>query len=336
MVYELAKKLLFCLDPEQSHTVATKALDKLSEFGLLKPFFNQIENPVSIMGLRFPNPVGLAAGFDKNAEHVDAMFELGFGFIEVGTVTPKPQDGNPKPRLFRIPEANALINRMGFNNFGLGQFLENVDKIRTKGILGINIGKNATTPIENALSDYLTCLEAVHDYGSYIVVNISSPNTANLRSLQMKESLLPLLSRLRERADELDRASNRKVPLVLKIAPDLNSEELAGVLQSVKETKIDGLICTNTTIDKSFVAGFKHGDEQGGLSGDPLRYKSPQMIAEARAILGQGFPLIGSGGVMSLSDALNFKNSGADLIQLYTGFIYRGPGLVRDIAAGWQ
>lgn len=282
------------------------------------------------MGIEFPNPVGLAAGLDKNGAYIDALAAQGFGFIEIGTITPKPQPGNPEPRLFRLPEAKAIINRMGFNNDGVDQLIENVKAAKFKGVLGINIGKNAMTPVENAVDDYLICLEKVYNYASYITVNISSPNTKNLRSLQSGEALTELLETLKKRQLELAEEYQHYVPLVLKVAPDLEQEDIQFISNQLPQFKIDGLIVTNTTLSREGVENLKHGDEAGGLSGAPVFAKSTACLAAfAKAPQGQ-IPLIGVGGILSGEDAAAKKNAGATLVQVYSGLIYTGPRLVKD------
>jgi dihydroorotate dehydrogenase len=291
-----------------------------------------VDDPVKVMGLTFRNRVGLAAGLDKNGAHVDAFASMGFGFVEVGTVTPKPQPGNPKPRLFRLPARNALINRMGFNNDGVEAFVANVSRAKFDGVLGLNIGKNAATPIERAIDDYLAGLEQVYPRASYVAVNISSPNTKNLRQLQGGDELDRMLAALRERQQRLAREHGRYVPMALKIAPDLDDEQIEAIASRLVDHGIDAVIATNTTISRDAVAGLRHADEAGGLSGAPVLEPSNRVIRALRALLPAKYPIIGVGGILSGRDAMAKIESGATLVQLYTGLVYRGPALVRECA----
>ena len=334
MLYALARPLLFTLDPETAHRIALALADGAQAahlLGLLAP--RVPPTPVRAMGIEFPNPVGLAAGLDKNAEHIDALAALGFGFIEVGTVTPRPQPGNPRPRLFRLPRAQALINRFGFNNVGLNAFMANVARARWRGVLGINIGKNFDTPLERAADDYVACLEGVYRAASYVTVNVSSPNTRGLRALQDREALDALLARLARSREQLADRHGRRVPLVLKVAPDLDDEQTRGVAAAVRAHRFDGLIATNTSLMRDGVAGLPHAQEAGGLSGAPIRARATRTLALLAAGLGGEVPLIGTGGIMSGSDAAEKFAAGAALVQLYTGLIYRGPALIAECAA---
>jgi dihydroorotate dehydrogenase len=334
--YALTRPFLFGLDPERAHDLTLGALARIQRTPLICVVAQtRIEDPVSLAGLAFPNRVGLAAGLDKNGRCIDGLAALGFGSIEVGTVTPKPQPGNPKPRMFRLPEARALINRLGFNNDGLAAFIANVRRARFRasgGILGLNIGKNASTPIEEAASDYLACLEGVYPHADYVTVNISSPNTANLRSLQGNQALDPLLATLQSRKAELARQHGRRVPIFVKIAPDLDEAQVTSIAATLTANGIDGVIATNTTLDRSAVRHLQHGAEAGGLSGAPVFEPSNRVIAQLRAALGSTYPIIGVGGVMSGADARAKVAAGANLVQLYTGFVYRGPELVGEAA----
>ncbi|HIX61036.1 MAG TPA: quinone-dependent dihydroorotate dehydrogenase [Candidatus Halomonas stercoripullorum] len=332
-MYALARSILFRLDAETAHGHALTALDLAHRLKLAGRLGGKrIDDPVELMGLRFPNRVGLAAGLDKNADHLDALGALGFGFVEVGTVTPRPQEGNPKPRLFRLPERGAIINRMGFNNAGVEHLVERVKATRFDGVIGINIGKNLTTPVEHAVEDYLLCLEKVHAHADYVAVNISSPNTPGLRNLQFGEHLDALLGTLREAGSRLDQASGRRVPLAVKIAPDMSEEEVGLVATSIATNEMDAVIATNTTIARDAVVGLPHANEQGGLSGRPVFEASSQVIRALRRHLPQ-LPIIGVGGIDSGEAARAKLEAGADLVQLYTGFIYRGPALVGECAA---
>ncbi|MCM5704756.1 quinone-dependent dihydroorotate dehydrogenase [Larsenimonas salina] len=330
-MYSLARPWLFRLDPEVAHGLTLSMLDQAHRFNMSHRLAGVESDgtPVELMGLRFPNRVGLAAGLDKNADHLDGLGALGFGFVEVGTVTPRPQAGNSKPRLFRLPERQAIINRMGFNNAGVAHLVRQVDASRYDGVIGINIGKNLTTEVEDAVHDYLTALNAVHGSADYVTVNISSPNTPGLRTLQFGDHLDRLLGQLREQCARLDQAAGRRVPLVVKIAPDMTDEEVVLVAQCLKAQAIDGLIATNTTVDKSTVAALEHGSEQGGLSGAPVREASTRIIERFRSEL-PDMPIIGVGGILSGADALEKRRAGADLVQLYSGLIYRGPELVGE------
>ena len=328
MLYSLARPLLFSLAPERAHELTLSLLKSTHKMGLMRQ--SVALKPVTCMGIEFPNPVGLAAGLDKNGAYIDALASQGFGFIEIGTITPLPQAGNPEPRLFRLPKAKAIINRMGFNNDGVDQLVENVKASKFKGVLGINIGKNAATPVEKAVDDYLICLEKVYNYASYITVNISSPNTKNLRSLQSGDALTELLETLKKRQLELAEENQHYVPLVLKVAPDLESEDIQFIAQQLLTFKLDGLIVTNTTLSREGVENLPHGDEAGGLSGAPVFAKSTACLATfAEALKGQ-IPLIGVGGILSGQDALAKKNAGASLVQVYSGLIYTGPNLIKD------
>ncbi|WP_085316223.1 quinone-dependent dihydroorotate dehydrogenase [Derxia lacustris] len=336
-LYSLARPLLFLIDPEKAHHLTFGGLDTLEKLGLPGCLMQQRipADPREVMGLRFPNPVGLAAGLDKDGEHIDALARMGFGFIEVGTVTPRPQPGNPQPRLFRLPEADAIINRMGFNNGGVDAFVRNVQRsrfYREGGVLGLNIGKNASTPIERAADDYLHCLERVYPYASYVTVNISSPNTKNLRQLQGGDELDALLAALMQSRDRLADRHGKRVPLALKIAPDLDDEQIARIAELLLRHRVDGVIATNTTLARDAVAGLRHADEAGGLSGAPVKAASDRVIAALHARLGDALPIIGVGGVLSGADAADKCKAGARLVQLYTGLIYRGPALVADCA----
>ncbi|MCG6657357.1 quinone-dependent dihydroorotate dehydrogenase [Halomonas campisalis] len=331
-MYSLARSILFRLDAETAHGMALRALDAAHRLSLAARLGGgRVEDPVELMGLRFPNRVGLAAGLDKNADHLEALGALGFGFVEVGTVTPRPQDGNPRPRLFRIPQQGAIINRMGFNNAGVDHLVERVRKRRYDGIVGINIGKNLTTPVERAVEDYLHCLEKVHAHADYVTVNISSPNTPGLRNLQFGEHLDALLGALREAGSRLDAAAGRRVPLAVKIAPDMTPEEVGLVAESIVSSEMDAVIATNTTVSREAVAGLPHADEQGGLSGRPVFEPSNAVIRELRRHLPR-LPIIGVGGIDSGEAAVAKRRAGADLVQLYSGFIYRGPALVGECA----
>jgi dihydroorotate dehydrogenase len=335
--YPLARALLFRLDPERAHEVTMHALARLQG----SPFEwtvreRMVSDPIEVAGLRFPNRVGLAAGLDKNARCIDGLGALGFGFVEVGTVTPKPQPGNPKPRLFRLPQANALINRLGFNNDGLEAFIANVKRssFRRHGrILGLNIGKNAATPIEQATSDYLVCLDGVYPHADYVTVNISSPNTSNLRSLQSDQALEQLLCAIAQKRTALADQHGRRVPVFVKIAPDLDEAQVRLIADALQRHKMDGVIATNTTIAREAVAGLPHAQERGGLSGAPVFEASNRVIAQLRSAVGPGFPIIGVGGILSAADAVAKIRAGADLVQIYTGLIYRGPALVGTAAA---
>ncbi|MFW6346509.1 MAG: quinone-dependent dihydroorotate dehydrogenase [Halomonas sp.] len=329
-MYSLARSLLFRLDAETAHGISLSGLELAERLGLASRLGGgRVADPVEVMGLRFPNRVGLAAGLDKNADHLDALGALGFGFVEVGTVTPRPQAGNPRPRLFRLPEACAIINRMGFNNAGVDHLVEKVRASRYDGVIGINIGKNLTTPVEQAVDDYLICLRKVHAHAHYVTVNISSPNTPGLRSLQFGEHLDQLLGTLREAGLELDRQAGRRVPLAVKIAPDMDSEEVALVARALADNGIDAVIATNTTVSREAVAGLPHAQEQGGLSGRPVFEASNAVIRELRRHL-PTMPIIGVGGIDSGESAAAKVAAGADLVQLYSGLIYRGPALVGE------
>ena len=328
MLYSLARPLLFSLAPERAHELTLSLLKSSHKMGLMRQ--NVTAKPVTCMGIEFPNPVGLAAGLDKNGAYIDALAGQGFGFIEIGTITPRPQAGNPHPRLFRLPQAKAIINRMGFNNDGVDQLVENVKAAKFKGILGINIGKNADTPVEKAVDDYLICLEKVYNYASYITVNISSPNTKNLRSLQSGDALTELLETLKNRQLELAQEYQHYVPLVLKVAPDLDNSDIAFIAKQLLQFKIDGLIVTNTTLSREGVEGLAHAEEAGGLSGAPVFEKSTACLAAFAAVLKGQIPLIGVGGILSGVDAAAKKQAGASLVQVYSGLIYTGPKLVKD------
>jgi len=334
--YALTRPFLFGLDPEHAHDLTLAALAAIQHTPLVALIAQtRVRDPVRIAGLRFPNRIGLAAGLDKNGRCIDGFGALGFGFVEVGTVTPLAQPGNAKPRMFRLPAAQALINRLGFNNDGLAAFVANVRRARFRadgGILGLNIGKNAATPIERAADDYLIGLAGVYPHADYVAVNISSPNTRQLRELQGDAALDALLAALCERRAELALEHGRTVPMFVKIAPDLDPEQVAAVAATLRRHAIDGVIATNTTLARDAVAGQPHADESGGLSGAPLASASNRVIAQLRAGLGAAFPIIGVGGVMSAADACAKRAAGADLVQIYTGFIYQGPTLVTAAA----
>jgi dihydroorotate dehydrogenase len=334
--YALTRPFLFGLDPEQAHDLTLGALARIQHTPLVCAVSQtRVDDPVTIAGIRFPNRVGLAAGLDKNGRCIDAFGAMGFGFVEVGTVTPKAQAGNPKPRMFRLTEANALINRLGFNNEGLAAFIENVKRSRFRqqgGVLGLNIGKNAATPIERAVDDYLIGLDGVYPHADYVAVNISSPNTKNLRELQSDEALDALLAALQQRRLELAAQHGRKVPMFVKIAPDLEDAQVQVIATTIRKNGIDGVIATNTTIARDKVKHLPHGEETGGLSGAPVFEASNRVITLLRSALGRDVPIIGAGGVLSGADARAKIAAGADLVQLYTGFIYKGPALVPEAA----
>lgn len=330
-MYGLLRRFLFRLPPEQAHDFALGSLDMAQKLGLVAPFAPAVPRlPVEAMGLTFPNPVGLAAGLDKNADHVDAMGALGFGFIEVGTVTPVAQPGNPKPRMFRLPEHQAIINRMGFNNLGLAHLLARVEGMKYDGILGINVGKNAITPLEEAEADYRRGIAAVYGKADYIAVNVSSPNTPGLRNLQFGDSLSRLLEAIKEEQSIQSRHHNRYVPIAVKIAPDMDDEAIRFVAGALKDLGMDGVIATNTTISRDVVQGHPLAEETGGLSGAPVRKPSLRVIEGLAAELGGDIPIIGVGGITDGESAAEKIRAGARLVQLYTGFIYRGPALIDE------
>ncbi len=336
LLYALGRPLLFSLDPEAAHNLTLPALRSAAALGLTSLCAKPAADPRTVMGLRFPNPVGLAAGLDKDGAYIDGLASLGFGFIEVGTVTPLAQAGNPKPRIFRLPAAQAVINRMGFNNGGVDAFVRNVQASRfyqeQRGVLGLNIGKNAVTPIEKAVDDYLICLEKVYPYASYVTVNISSPNTKNLRQLQGGSELDALLSTLKAAQLRLADQHKRYVPLALKIAPDIDGDQIKEIAAALLRHKIDGVIATNTTLTRSRVDRLKHGQEAGGLSGKPVFDLSNIVIRALKAELGEAIPIIGVGGILSGEDAVEKMRAGAALVQLYSGLIYRGPALINECA----
>jgi len=331
MLYTILRPLLFKLDPESAHRVTFNGIELARKVGLLKTVSIPCQ-PRNVMGLSFPNPVGLAAGLDKNGEHLDALAALGFGFIEIGTVTPRPQPGNPAPRIFRIPEAHAIINRLGFNNHGVDQLVENVKRSAYQGILGINIGKNFDTPLEKAVDDYLIGLQKVYRYASYVTVNISSPNTQNLRQLQAADALDQLLGRLKSEQAKLAQVHGKYVPMVVKIAPDLDETQIQAIAALLIKHRIDGVIATNTTITRTGIEHLPAAQENGGLSGAPLTQRATVVIRQLQHVLQGAIPIIGVGGIMSADDAQDKLTAGANLIQLYTGLIYRGPDLVKEIA----
>jgi dihydroorotate dehydrogenase len=334
--YGLARPFLFGLDPEAAHELTMESLARTQRTPLTCLFGSpRVSDPITLAGLNFPNRVGMAAGLDKNARVIDALGAMGFGFVEVGTVTPLGQSGNPKPRMFRLPQAKALINRLGFNNEGLDSFIANVQQARFRqngGLLGLNIGKNAATPIENATDDYLKCLDGVYPHADYVTVNISSPNTKNLRALQSDEALDGLLSAVAARREQLAQQHGRRVPVFVKIAPDLDTAQIDVIAATLQRHGMDGVVATNTTLSREAVKGLPHCDEAGGLSGAPVFEASNAVIRQLRARLGQGFPIVGVGGILSGADAVKKIEAGADVVQIYTGLIYKGPGLVQEAA----
>ncbi|MDD9894014.1 MAG: quinone-dependent dihydroorotate dehydrogenase [Gammaproteobacteria bacterium] len=340
-MYPAARSALFKLDAEVAHELSIKQFSAMPR-AIAKALFNPCvaDKPVELLGLRFPNPVGLAAGLDKNGECIQAFDAMGFGFVEIGTVTPRPQPGNEKPRLFRLPEHEAIINRMGFNNHGVDALVERAKKARKSGklqaVLGINIGKNKDTPNENANDDYLICLRKVYVVADYVTVNLSSPNTPGLRDLQHGEAMDELLTALKAEQAKLEAEHGRYVPVLVKIAPDLTDEEVADVAERLQRTGIDGVIATNTTLSRDAVAGHQHADEAGGLSGAPVQQRSTEVVRLLRQNLGKEYPIIAVGGVASKADAAAKKAAGADLVQVYTGFIYQGPKLIADCVAAWN
>lgn len=330
-MYQLMQNLLFRLPPETAHDLTLAGLDVGQKLGLLEHIVHKpAALPVRVMGLNFPNPIGLAAGLDKNADHLDALGALGFGFIEVGTVTPVAQWGNAKPRMFRLPEHQAIINRMGFNNHGLEHLVDRVSRRSYPGILGINVGKNKETPNEGSANDYRKGIAAVYVYADYITVNVSSPNTPGLRDLQFGDPLKALMSAIKSEQASCHQDTGRYVPIAIKIAPDLEDEGIRFIASALKESGLDGVIATNTTISRDAVAGDKHADEAGGLSGLPVRERSTRVIKALYAELGEALPIIGVGGVTDGNSAAEKIRAGAKLVQIYTGLIYRGPGLIDE------
>ena len=328
-LYPLFRPLLFAADPELAHEIAFAGLDAAAKTGIARLVAPRLApSPVEVMGIRFPNRVGLAAGLDKNAEHLAGLATLGFGFLEAGTVTPRPQPGNPRPRMFRVVAAQGLINRLGFNSHGAERFVANVARSGYRGVLGVNVGKNFDTPNERAADDYVTCLQAVYDCASYVTVNISSPNTTGLRELQSEGALSVLLERIVGERDRLAHARGRRVPLAVKIAPDLEDDALRRIARLLAGHRIDAVIATNTTIARDGVAGLPNADEAGGLSGAPLRERSTVVLRILAAELDGALPIIGVGGILCADDAREKLAAGASLVQLYTGLIYRGPDLV--------
>jgi len=336
-MYQWLRNGLFLLPPETAHDLALNALSAGRFIGLPRLLGGCSESkPVELLGLRFPNPVGLAAGLDKNGDHIDALGALGFGFIEVGTVTPRPQPGNPKPRMFRLPEYQALINRLGFNNKGVDHLVERLKETRYSGIIGANIGKQKETPVDQAAGDYTACLTKVYPYCNYVTVNISSPNTANLRELQDTGPLRELLAELTAERDRLAGQHDGQRPVLIKIAPDWDEQALDASLKVIGESGIDGLIATNTTLERASVNGHVHANEVGGLSGAPLKPRADKVLRQARRVLGPDFPIIGLGGITNGQDAADKQRAGASLVQLYTGFIYRGPALIAECVRAWN
>ncbi|MCY1213551.1 Dihydroorotate dehydrogenase [compost metagenome] len=330
-MYKLARELLFSLSPETSHELSIDLIGAGGRLGLNRLLTKAPASlPVKVMGLEFPNPVGLAAGLDKNGDAIDGFAQLGFGFVEIGTVTPRPQPGNPKPRLFRLPQAEAIINRMGFNNQGVDHLLARVRAAKYDGVLGINIGKNFDTPVERAVDDYLICLDKVYAHASYVTVNVSSPNTPGLRSLQFGDSLKQLLQALHSRQESLTAQHGRHVPLAIKIAPDMSDEETAMVARALLESGMDAVIATNTTLGREGVEGLPYGDEAGGLSGAPVRDKSTNTVKVLAGELGGRLPIIAVGGITEGRHAAEKIAAGASLVQIYSGFIYKGPALIRE------
>ncbi|WP_426417432.1 quinone-dependent dihydroorotate dehydrogenase [Aestuariirhabdus sp. LZHN29] len=332
-MYSLARSLLFTLDPEVAHDLSLDLMGAANRLGVSSLLTSKVSpRPCTVMGIQFANPVGLAAGLDKNGDCIDGLGALGFGFLELGTVTPRPQPGNPKPRLFRLPEKQAIINRMGFNNKGVEHLIANVKRAQYKGVIGINIGKNFDTPVEEASSDYLTSFERVYPHADYITVNISSPNTPGLRSLQHGDIFRELLERLKEAQHRLHQSTNRYVPVAIKIAPDMVEDELVALARVLVEQEIDGVIATNTTLDREAVAGLDHAEEAGGLSGDPVRERSTATIRLLAQELGGRLPIIGVGGISNAASAAEKIAAGASLVQLYSGFVYKGPSLIAEVS----
>ena len=331
-LYPLLRPFLFSLDPETAHEVTLKLLNLVQTSGIGKLIYPTIaDKPVNIMGLNFKNPVGLAAGMDKNGDYISALDALGFGFLEIGTVTPRPQPGNPKPRLFRLPEQQAIINRMGFNNLGIDHLLTQAKQSGYAGILGINIGKNFDTPIEKATDDYLIGLRKAYASASYITINISSPNTKNLRQLQQGDKLKALIATLKGEQLKLQREQGFYVPLAFKIAPDLNDDEIAHIARLLLEFEIDGVIATNTTISRDLITDHPLANEAGGLSGAPVKDKATHVVRGLATELNGNVAIIAAGGILSAEDAQEKLNAGANLLQVYSGLIYRGPQLIEDI-----
>jgi len=335
MFYDLARRFMFTRDAEWAHEFALSNLSRFANTPLSAAWSqNIVDKPVEFLGLEFKNPVGLAAGLDKNAECIDAFSQMGFGFIEVGTVTPRPQDGNDKPRIFRLPESNAIINRMGFNNKGVDNLVENVKAAKYSGILGINIGKNKDTPNEQGKDDYIHCMRKVFEHASYITVNISSPNTPGLRDLQYGAALDDLLQSLKNEQLDLIAKHNKQVPMLVKIAPDLDQIQIEQVSESLLNNKIDGVIATNTTLERAAVIGQQYAEEAGGLSGHPVRVRSTEVVSQLKRLTQGKLPIIGVGGIDDAISAKEKLDAGANLVQVYTGFIYKGPQLVKSIVNG--
>jgi dihydroorotate dehydrogenase len=335
MIYPALRSLLFKLSPETAHELTLEGLQALSRMGIAGLLNQNIPfNPVDAMGIEFPNPVGLAAGLDKNGECIDGLAALGFGFIEIGTVTPRPQPGNPKPRMFRLPEAQGIINRMGFNNKGVDYLVERVQKAKFEGVLGINIGKNFDTSVEDANSDYVKCLQKVYDHASYVTVNISSPNTPGLRDLQMGDSLESLIVAVKEEQTKLAGKTNRYVPIAVKIAPDMDDAGVEWVAETLVKHEIDGVIATNTTIARDKVENLQYGKEQGGLSGAPVFESSTEVTEKLAKALDGKLPIIGVGGITDKETAAAKIEAGASLVQIYSGFVYEGPALIKQAADG--
>ncbi|MGB3624077.1 quinone-dependent dihydroorotate dehydrogenase [Ketobacter sp. MCCC 1A13808] len=330
MLYALAKRALFALSEETSHHLALQGIATAHKLGVLPCFVTKPDLETELFGLSFKNPVGLAAGLDKNGDYIDALGALGFGFIEIGTVTPRPQPGNPTPRLFRLPQKQAIINRMGFNNKGVDHLVSQVEKSKFQGVLGINIGKNFDTPVERALDDYLICLRKVYRVADYVVINISSPNTQGLRSLQYGDSLDELLSGMKNAQQELKQAHRKSVPILVKIAPDLEPEEIDTIAAQFNKHKVEGVIATNTTLSRQGVAGLRYANEQGGLSGGPVFDRSTETLQALCNTLSPSIPVIGVGGILNGDDAVQKIKAGAGLVQVYSGFIYNGPKLIAD------